>query len=114
MKYSRQDLFLFRVRPLRIDYALQQKLQNLRLCRRPCEIKAGRRHSRCAANSTPYKCKQRQPLNFTTVGLGNAIPASNIVLPSVSDTGLPDNGLSAPCVNTGLLTYGLLNVCALT
>ena len=72
MKYSRQDLFRFRVRSLRIDSALQQKLQNLRLCRRLRGIKAGRRHSRCTAHSTPHKCKQRQPFDFTTAGLGNA------------------------------------------
>jgi hypothetical protein len=55
-----------------------------------------------------------QPFNFTTVGLGNGIPASNIVLPTISDTGLRDIGLPAACVNTGLLTYGLLNVRSLT
>jgi hypothetical protein len=114
MKYSRQDLFRFRERSLRIDSAVQQRLQSLRLCRRPRRIKAGRRHSRCTAHSTPYKCKQHQPFNFTTVGLGNAIPTFNIVLPSVSDTRLPDIGLPAACVNTGLLTYGLLNVRSLT
>jgi hypothetical protein len=114
MKYSRQDLFRFRERPMRIDSALQHRLQSLRLCRHPRGIKAGRRHSRCTAHSTPYKFKQHQPFSFTTVEQRNAIPASKIVLPSVSDTGLPDNGLPAACVNTGLLTYGLLNVCSLT
>jgi hypothetical protein len=114
MKYSRQDLFRFRERPLRIDSTLQQRLQSLRLCRRPRGAKAGRRHLCSTANSTPYKFKQHQPFNFTTVGQGNAVPASNIVLPSISDTGLPDIGLPAASVNTGLLTYGLLIVRPLT
>jgi hypothetical protein len=70
MKYSRQDLFQFREHSLRIDSAVQQRLQSLRLCRRPRGSTAGRRHSSRTAHSTPYKRKQHLPFNFTTVGLG--------------------------------------------
>ena len=73
MKYSRQDLFRFRVCSLRIDSTLRQNLQSLRLCRRHRGIKAGRRHSRRTAHSAPYyEHKQHQLSSFTKVGLGNA------------------------------------------
>jgi hypothetical protein len=49
---------------------VENKLQNLRLCRHR-GIKAGRRHSRRTAHSTPNKHKQQQLLSFTKVGLGN-------------------------------------------
>ena len=61
MKYSRQELFRFRIRPLCIDSVLHQKLKNLRLCRRPRGVKAGCRHSHHTAHSTAYKRIQHQP-----------------------------------------------------
>jgi hypothetical protein len=103
MKYSRQDLFRFRAP--NIDSALQQKLQNLRLCRRPRGIKASRRHSRCTAKSAPHKCINNTSLLTSLLLDCGMLFQLLAVLPSVSDTGLSDIRLHAACVNTGLLTY---------
>jgi hypothetical protein len=68
--------------------------------------RAGRAYRTRLAASILFVSQQASSSTISDVlAPAGAIPASNIVLPSVSDTGLPDIGLPAACVNTGLLTY---------